>query len=487
MRILIGSLGHESNTFTPFLTTEADFFVRHGDEILNSPHRGGSLGGILDVLSAHGVELVPSVAAGAMPGGVVERATYEKFKALILEAAHDVDAACLSLHGAMRAEGLDYAENDLLRDLRARLGPGVPVVIALDMHANLIQETMQYIDALVAYHRAPHTDAFETGQAAARMLMLILEQGVRPAIGFAKMPFLLPGEKAQTAIGSMKAMIERVEALEKEPGILSASLMNGHCWADVPDVGVISVVVTDGDRVLAQREADRLAAEFWALRREFGVGVESYGVQEAVAKALAAPESTVFLSDSGDNPGAGGTTDVPVLLEELIAQGAKSVVFASIWDAGAVQACIQAGVGQMVTVSVGGKIDTRHGTPLEVTGQVRLLTDGVPYRGGLRMPWGRGRLGPVAVLNIDGIDLILSSTRLDFGDPRQLRALGLEPLDYRIVVLKRGYLTTPFEVIAPRSILAFTPGATNCDVAKMTFERVNRPIYPLDPDMNWMP
>ncbi|MBN1934662.1 MAG: M81 family metallopeptidase [Anaerolineae bacterium] len=487
MRVLIGSLGHESNTFTPFLTTEADFFARYGDEILNSPHRGGSLGGILDVLSAHGVELIPSVAAGAMPGGVVERATYEKFKALILEAAHDVDAVCFALHGAMRAEGLDYAENDLLRDLHAQLGSGVPIVIALDMHANLIKETMQYIDALVAYHRAPHTDAFETGQAAARMLMLILERGIKPAVGFAKLPFLLPGEKAQTAIGAMKTMIERVEALEQEPGILSASLMNGHCWADVPDVGVISVVVTDGDPARAQREADRLAAEFWALRHEFGVGVESYGVREAVGRALAASESTVFLSDSGDNPGAGGATDVPVLLQALIEQGAKSVLFASIWDAEAVRACMQAGVGQTVTLSVGGKIDTRHGTPLQVTGRVRLLTDGVPYRGGLRLPWGRGRFGPVAVLNINGIDLILSSTRLDFGDPLQLRALGLEPLDYRIVVLKRGYLTTPFEVIAPRSILAFTPGATNCDVARMTFARVKRPIYPLDPEMDWTP
>ncbi len=487
MRILVGSFGHESNTFTPFLTTEADFFVRYGDEMLRSPRRVSALDGILEVLDAHGVEPVPSVAAGAMPGGVVERATYEKFKALILEAARDVDGACLALHGAMRAEGVDYAENDLLRDLRAQLGATVPIVIALDMHANLIKETIQYVDALVAYHRAPHTDAFETGQAAAQMLMLMLEQGVKPAIGFAKVPFLLPGEKAQTAFGAMKQMIERVEALEREPGILSASLMNGHCWADVPDVGVSCVVVTDGDAVRAQHEAERLAAEFWALRHRFGVDVEAYGVQEAVEKALNAPESTVFLSDSGDNPGAGGTTDVPVLLAALIEQQAQNVLFASLWDAGAVQACMEAGVGQQVRLAVGGKIDTRHGTPLEIGGHVRLLADGLPYRGGLRQPWGRGRFGPLAVLNINGLDLILSSTRLDFGDPRQLRAWGLEPLDYHVVVLKRGYLTTPFEEIAPRSILAFTPGATNCDVTQMTFTRVTRPIYPLDPDMTWSP
>jgi microcystin degradation protein MlrC len=176
-----------------------------------------------------------------------------------------------------------------------------------------------------------------------------------------------------------------------------------------------------------------------------------------------------------------------VLLGELIARGAKGVVIASIWDLAAVEACMAAGVGSEVTLSVGGKLDTRHGAPLEVTGTVRLLTDGQRYRGGILAPWGRGRGGPVAVLNVDGVDVILSSTRLSFVDPVQLRALGLEPLDYRIVVPKRGYLTAPLQAISERSILALTPGATNCDLTKMTFRRVRRPMYPLDPDATWSP
>jgi len=152
-----------------------------------------------------------------------------------------------------------------------------------------------------------------------------------------------------------------------------------------------------------------------------------------------------------------------------------------------VQACAAAGVGQEVTLSIGGKLDKRHGTPLEVTGRVRLLTDGYYYQGGIRRPPMRARSGPIAVLNIDGVDVILSSTRLSFVDPVQLRSLGLEPLDYRIVVLKRGYLTAPFQAISERSILAFSPGATNCDVTQMEFRRVNRPMYPLDPDATWKP
>jgi microcystin degradation protein MlrC len=488
MRILVGAFGHESNTFTPFVTTLDDFYARWGAESLQEPLRRGSFGGIVDVLRQHAdVELVPSVTAWAMPGGVVARDAYGRFKAGILDAAYGVDGVCLALHGAMRAEGLDYSEDDLLADLRARVGPGVPITIALDMHANLICGTMSYVDALVAYKTAPHDDTFETGQKAAEMLMRILKGRVRPAIGFAKIPFLLPGEMAQTSLDPMKAMMDLVVEVERVPGVLSASLMNGHCWADVPDIGVIAVVVTDSDHALAQREADRIASTFWARRGDFAVSAKAYGIEEAVEKALAAPESTVFLSDSGDNPGAGGSTDVPVLLEALLARGATSVVYAGMWDKGAVETCLAAGVGREITLEIGGKLDVQHGRPLRVTGVVRSLFDGVWVRGGLRQPMGRTLPGPIVVLNVAGIDVVLTSTRHSFEDPVQLRVLGLEPLDYRIVVLKRGYLTTEFAQIAPRSILAFTPGCTNCRVGEMAFRRVNRPMYPLDMAATWSP
>lgn len=485
MRILIGAIGHESNTFTPFLTRSDDFTILRGADVLEKMWRRSSIHGIADTLRAAGAELVPSIVAGAMPGGVVERDAYEMFKAAVLDEAHDVDGVCLFLHGAMRAEGFDYPENDLLGSLREKLGPDVPVSIALDMHANIVAEMARNVNAMVAYHTAPHTDAYETGVRAAEMLLQIMTQGVQTEIGFAKIPFLLPGEMAQTDLDPMASMMALVEQLEGHPEVLSASLANGHCWADVPDIGVIAIVVTSGDADLAQASANQLAAAFWERRQEFGLSAEAYPVSAAVDVALAAGESTVFLSDSGDNPGAGGTTDVPVLLEELLSRKVKRVVVASIWDVDAVQRCISAGIACSVTLPVGGKLDTVHGNPLSVTGTVRSITDGVPYQGGVRTLGFRGKMGPVAILNIDGLDLVLTSTRHSFVDPVQLRNLGLEPLDYRIVVLKRGYLTAPFQAISQRSILALSPGATNCDVTKMTFRRVRRPIYPLDPDAAW--
>jgi len=281
--------------------------------------------------------------------------------------------------------------------------------------------------------------------------------------------------------------MEMVGDTEQHPDVLSASLAKSHCWADVPDNGVAAVVVTNGDGGLAQDSANNLAAAFWAHRADFAVSAEAYYTEEAAGKAMAASESTVFLSDSGDNPGAGGTTDVPVLLGELLTRGARSAVIAGIWDLEATAACAAAGVGQGITLPVGGKLDTRHGPPLEITGTVRLLADGRSYSGGVRSALDPRGSGPIAVLNTNGVDVILSSNRLSFVDPIQLRSLGIEPLDYRIVVLKRGYLTDPFQKISERSILALTPGATNCDVTRMEFSRVNRPVYPLDPDTTWSP
>ena len=480
MKILVGAIGHESNTFTPFLTRLEDFRARYGQETLAPPIRHGAFGGIVATLQARDdVTLVPSVTAHAMPGGVVERGAFETLKGALLEAAHDVDGACIFLHGAMRAEGVDYAENDILTALRAKLGPDVPITIALDMHANIVSETARIVEAMVAYHTAPHDDAYETGVKAAEMLLYLLDGG-RLAMGFAKVPFLLPGEKAETSVGAMREMMQLVADLEAQPGIVSASLMNGHCWADVPDIGVIAVVVTGGDKTLAQAEADQLAATFWARRADFDFHTEAYPVDEAVRVAMAAPESTVFLSDSGDNPGAGGTTDVTAVFESLLRQGATNTVVAAIWDAAAVETCIAAGVGNRVSLEIGGKLDTRHSKPLPVTGTVRLISDGDYYRGGVRSPERLVHRGPTVVLTVDGVDVILTAERQSYVEPAQFHSLGIEPLAYKIVVPKRGYLTTPLHVISPRSILAISPGVTNCDVRQLAYRRVQRPMYPLD-------
>jgi microcystin degradation protein MlrC len=292
---------------------------------------------------------------------------------------------------------------------------------------------------------------------------------------------------AQTDLDPMASMMALLEQIGTLPGVLDASLIKAHCWADVPDQGISSVVVADGDAPLAQREADRLAAAFWARRHEFSFSAETRPVDEAIKVAVEAPESTVYLSDSGDNATAGGSTDLTVVLSALLEQRAQDAVLAALWDPAAVEACIAAGVGRKVALSLGGKIDPQYGPPLDATGTVRTLSDGRYYRGGVRAPENRVERGPIAVWRVNGIDVVLSRARISIVEPAQLRSLGIEPRAYKLVVLKVGYLHAPFQAISSRSILMLSPGPTHCDVTQLPYRRVNRPIYPLDPGATWSP
>jgi len=473
MRIAIGSIMHESNTFSPIPTTLEEFHPRYRNALLQEPERD-SLGGIIALLRAQGADLIPTISAHALPGGVVTREAYEEMREALLEgirAAGAIDGVCLALHGSMQVREIGDAESDLLREVRALVGSQVPIVAALDLHANVTAAMVEEADGLVAYRTAPHVDSFDTGQRAAVLLLRILGEDRRPTMALTKLPFLLSGEQSETGAEPMASMIQLLEETDLQRGVLSSSFGLGFPWADVYDNGVSSVVVTDADRALAQREADRLAQAFWGRRKEFDFRVEAYPIDEAIEVAMAAPESTVFLSDSGDNPTAGGTTDIPLVVERLLAKGASASVVAAICDSAAVEACMAAGVEQRVALCIGGKMDTQHGHPLPVEGRVRLVTEG---------EW-----GPMAVLRVDRVDVVVSSQRMAVTEPAFLRRLAIEPLERKLVVLKIGYLFPSFQAIAPRSILMLSPGCTNCDLRQMHYERVKRPIYPLDSDTPW--
>jgi microcystin degradation protein MlrC len=475
MRIVVGSIMHESNTFTPYPTSLEEFRPRYGDVILQEPGLG-SLGGIIARLRAQASQVIPTVSAHALPGGVVARQAYETMKQALVEgigAAGAVDGVCLALHGSMQVDEVGDAEGELLGSVRAMIGPDVPIVAALDLHANVTVAMVQHADGLVAYRTAPHVDGYNTGERAADLLLQILRTGRRPSMAFAKLPFLLSGEQSETGGDPMAFMIQLLRDADSQPAVLSSSYGLGFPWADVRDNGVSAVVVTAGDSALAQSEANRLAQAFWECRTEFDFQVEAYPIDRAIDAALAAPEATVYLSDSGDNPTAGGTTDIPLVVERLLAKRVPDAVVAAICDPAAVDSCIAAGLGQPVMLSIGGKMDKRHGHPLEVTGEVRLLCD--------------DDRGPTAVLRVDGVDVVLSSERVAVTEPELLRRWGIEPLGRRMVVLKIGYLFAPFQDIAPRSILMLSPGCTNCDLTQLQYDRIRRPVYPLDPDTSWEP
>jgi len=285
-------------------------------------------------------------------------------------------------------------------------------------------------------------------------------------------------------IVSAKNLYDLAGEMEKQPGVISVSIFAGFPHADIPDAGLGVYVVTDGDRDRAEALAESLARAAWDRRAEFVHSARP--VADAVARALAAPGGPIVLADMADNTGGGAAGDGTEILRELIRVRARSAVVACLWDPAAVAKCAAAGAGRRITLDVGGKVDDRHGAPLAVTGVVRTLSDGRFVHKGPMMRGLPGRLGPTAVLDVDGVKVILISHRWQTLDPEMIRFVGIDPLAEKILVVKSTiHYRAAFEPIARDIVEVDAPGLSSSNLGRFLFRRVRRPIFPLDPDTTY--
>jgi microcystin degradation protein MlrC len=500
MRIATGGIAQETNTFQWQPTTLADFqrpgfgtLVR-GRQILDLEGTGTVYGGVVAEAKATAVELIPTTFGSVMPGGRVERAAFAALRDEIVEgirAALPIDGVLLELHGAMALSDHDDAEGLLLADVRSLVGPDVPIVAPLDLHTNLSDEMVALADAFVGYKEYPHTDMPETGARALQILVSAIRGDSRPTMAHTRLPLIVPNQAMVTTWQSpLKIAIDRAREIERRPGVLAATVLGGFPFADLPFTGVSTIIVTDGDAVLARRCADELASLCWERRADFSVRPTS--VAEAVAEAMAAPAGSVYiLADVADSGASGTAGDGTVVLQGLLDAGARSAAFAQIMDGEAVAACVEAGVGSEVILEVGGKHDRLHGPPVQVTGTVRLIHEGsFPLAG----PMGAGTMasrGRTVVLEIGGrggIELQLTELRGHPHDLNFFRAFGIEPTERRILVLKSAaHFRAAFEPIATRVIEVDAPGISSPNLTGFDYRRLRRPIYPLDSDADWSP
>lgn len=490
IRIAIGGLAHESCTFSPLPMSLADFTVLRGaalqarypfllgcwpgekKEAPFTPAEEGLGSWHSRAAALADVTAVPLLWAKGLPGGVVPTAVYNQFKTELLAgfAAHGPwDGVYLDLHGALFVDQMQDAEADLLCQIRAIVGPHCLIAASYDLHGNLSQAVVDQLDIVTAYRTAPHVDEAETRERAFRLLVEGLGSGKRPYKTFIPLPLLLPGEQAMTTVEPGASLYRQVAQAAETPGVWDASLLIGYVWADEPRVGG-SVVVLGEDETAVSHTAHRLATAVWQARHQFQFGMPTGSIDDCIAQALAAPEPTVFISDAGDNPTGGGVGDVPAVLARLLERQVENALLASLVAETAVSRCFMAGIGADVSLSVGGQLDPVHGQPLAVNGRV------------LHLQTGKNRQ---AVIKIDGVTLILTSQRTAFTTLSQFQDLGLNPLDYKIVVVKLGYLFPGLQAIAPLSLLAFSPGAINPDVRQLNYAQVTRPIFPLDQPMAW--
>jgi len=519
-RVVVAMMEHETNTFSP-VPTPLGRFARGGGELPTGAEvyrrfsgTGTGIGALLDVADEAGMEIVTPVAGNAAPSGKVEAAAYAFMTDAICEAvAAGCDACFLDLHGAMVAETTDDGEGTLLARIRS-IAPDLPIAVSLDLHANVTEAMIANCTVAVGYKTYPHLDMYEAGRHAGRLLVAALDGEIHPVMVWGSRPILaqtLRMGHADEPMGPLLEMARRHEA----SGLLAASVFGGFPMADIWHAGLSVVTVADGDRARAEAARDELLDAAWAERAEFVFQSRPLPDTIAEAKALnGGPDrldGPVILLDHADNTASGGTQDTTAVLAEVLAQGLTDVAMFAICDPGAVAEMTAAGVGAEITLALGGKMDMpaigRQGEPLTVTGRVRALTDGVFP---VTVAMGRGTLidmGPTAVLEIGPLEgnpsgslstpaaytlasgelqagsvkIVVCSRNVEPSDPGCFRSVGIEPTAMRFLILKsRIHYRAGFAGISARDIPCNGVGVTSSDNSLFRFEKVRRPIYPLD-------
>ncbi len=481
MRISIGGIWHESNTFAPQPTRLAQFeelTIDRGPAMLDHwRETEHEVAGILDVAEAAGAELAPTVFARSWPSGTIDRSVYD---ALLDEMITGItrarpDGVVLVLHGAAVVDGLLEADGHTTQRVRDAVGRDVPITVALDFHANVSPAMIDVADAVAVYRTYPHIDRRETGARATSLLLRILRGEISPVVAVEKIPILPHILKQETAAEPMRSLEARAREIEAKKGVLAVDIVAGFAWADVPTAGMSVVATTDGDEDSAASICRGMADAILARRADFHAELTS--VDEAATAAAAADAGPVILVDIGDNIGGGTPGDGTMLLDALLRAGARDAVV-TIADPESVERCRAAGVRSHVALQVGGKTDRLHGEPAAVEGTVRRLCDGV-YRNIGQMRDGIvDDQGLTAVVDCGGVTLMLTSLRMVPWNLEQLRSCGIEPTRARSIVLKAAVAyRAAYVPIAARVITVDTPGLTSPNLSRFTYKHLPPPLH----------
>ena len=479
---------HETNTFSPVPTDLARFAKGQSEPYLGEAalrafkNTGTSLGGFIDVAEQHGAEIVTPIAAGAWPSGPVHDDAYDFICDKILEG---VDSGCdiimLDLHGAMVTQSRDDGEGALVKRVR-ELAPETPIAVALDMHTNLYPALVESADIIAGYQTYPHIDHRETGVRAARAAIAMFEGTLRPTMAWGNKP-MLPHVMRQSSEEFPNSELQ-ARCIEMERGeAICTGLFTGFPHADITNAGLSCVVVTDNDATLAQQLCDELLDRAWKSREAFVYEIKP--LAESIQRAAACTQGPVLLLDHYDNAASGGTMDCMTVVEAVIRAELEDVAVFAVYDPGAVEQLIAAGIGAEVNLALGGKLDMpaigKMGQPLEVSGRVKLISDGRYRNIGPATPGVLMDMGPTVVLDTGRVEIVVVSRHQEPNDLACLLSLGIDPRTKRYIVLKsRIHYRAGFKPIAHEIIECAGTGVCTSDYSSLQFKNVRRPIYPLD-------
>ena len=487
-RIFVGGLNQETNTFCPELTGLENFrrgYYLHGEEIFAElGNTNMAVAGFADELGGReAVQLVPGVLAWALASGRVTSEAFETICGDILKSLKEsrpLDGVLLSMHGAMVGENEDDCEGRLLAKIRQVVGPDVPIVCTLDYHATVTRKMVHNSDVLVGYRTYPHVDFRTTGQRGARAMARLINENIRPQATFARLGIILPVENAETGQGPMASVIRQLEELDKREEVISCSVFCTHPWMDTADQGVAFVVYdNDGPAEEYQRIGREIMEYVWDRRDEFYTEVP--GIERLLEKS-GKHDKPMIIVDLGDITSAGGIGDSTEILRALLSAGGDCRAALTIVDADSVEKAFAAGVGRTEEFNVGGRVDCGYNKKVRLSASVKALDEkSVRVEGesfsGLKLDMGRR-----ARLEVHGrIELIICEKTSMVHDPAVLRSMGVCPEQCDIIVQKSHKLfRAAYAEIAKSVVAVDTPGFTDRNVRRLAFERIKRPIYPLD-------
>jgi microcystin degradation protein MlrC len=489
-RVLTARFMHETNTFSRVATDMAmirrrDFHLENG--ILEAFRATRSaFGATFEAADKFGWSLVHPVSANPNPSGIVTDAAFEEITGLVLgavDAKGPITGVLLHLHGAMVGQRHQDAEGEFLARVRHRLGPDVPVVVTLDLHANVTPRMAENANALIAYRTYPHIDQYERAWQAAELLQRAMQGEIRPKTVIARRPMIYGLDHGRTQRGPMAELIARGEAIEQLGEALVVSICAGFSRANIYDVGPSVTVTVDGEGARGRGIAEEFMDYAWETREYTTVRLLPVGEAVARARAGRPGEKPLVVADYTDNPGGGGYGDATAFLKGLVEAGVESVAFHAICDPEAVEEGMRAGVGAKTTLTLGGKTDpSLGGGPLSLFGEVVCLTNGRfiahgPMGGGIERNY-----GPSMVFRVGSIDIIVITNNGQAVDLAQFTSLGVDPTRYRTVAVKSmQHFRAAFEPIARDVVLVDTGALCSETYTAELFTKVRRPVWPLDP------
>lgn len=483
MKIFTAYFAHETNSFSAIPTNLDSFrelgIFNAGDGAVSSPTSLKGAWHFFEEANRRGDTVEVGLCAHAQPSRPCGRKDYETLRNVLIadlaDCSEGLDLVLLFMHGSMLAEGYDDCEGDVLERVRSRVGPDVPIGVLLDLHCNVTDKMLENATVIKACREYPHTDFRERAIELYDLCVRIRQGQVKPCTALVRVPMF---GLFQTANSPMRPFIDSLIERENDPEILSISLGHGFPWSDFPGAGASVLVTTDGNPGLARTLARDTAQEFFKLRESGQARLAS--IDEALDEATSLSEGTAVIADMSDNPGGGAASDSTFILQRLIDRGIRDAVIAYVWDPESVGLAFDAGEGSRVRLKIGGKVGPMSGKPVELDVEVRHLrqnasqahiADGTPTE-----------LGRTAVVSARGIEIALNEIRQQPFTPEGLEECGIEPWKHKILVLKSSHhFYEGFHRRAARIIYSDAPGMLNSDIRKLPYQRVSRPIWPLDP------